>query len=292
MKAVIIGSTGFLGRYLLRRLNTSGANPYGVGSRNVDLTSPSAPMQLRDIIAHGDTLVMIAAITRDKGRDADTFLRNVQMGAHVAAVIRAGVGHVVYVSSDAVYGDTPGLPITEKTPLNPACLYGAAHVAREIMLREECSAAGVPLAIVRPTILYGPGDTHGNYGPNRFFRTAPHGTITLFGAGEERRDLLFVEDAAALLEQVITTRTTGVFNVATGTSHSFDEMAQMVAAASPLPVVITSQPRVGAAHIHRHFDVSALSRAFPDVRYTSLHEGIRQTAAAVFDHAVPSRAQH
>ncbi len=288
----MLGASGFLGRAFVARLERAGTAVAPLATRDLDLTADSATEGLRAVVSAGDVLVFLSAITRDKGRDARTYLQNVRMGVHVAASIDDRISHVIYVSSDAVYGDAPPLPITERAPLDPSCLYGAAHLGRELMLREACAAAGVAYTIVRPTILYGPGDTHGNYGPNRFFRTAPHGTITLFGAGEERRDLLFVDDAAALLERVVATRTTGVFNAATGTAHSFGEMAQMVAAASPLPVAITSQPRVGAAHLHRHFDVSALSRAFPDVRYTSLPEGIRQTAAAVFGHAVPSRAQH
>ena len=45
------------------------------------------------------------------------------------------------------------------------------------------------LAILRPTLIYGAGDPHNGYGPNRFRRLAATGKpIILFGEGEERRD--------------------------------------------------------------------------------------------------------
>jgi len=43
------------------------------------------------------------------------------------------------------------------------------HRTRELMLAAEAKA---PLAILRLTAVYGAGDTHNSYGPNRFLRQA------------------------------------------------------------------------------------------------------------------------
>jgi len=49
-------------------------------------------------------------------------------------------------------------------------------------------AGSIPLAILRPTLVYGAGDPHNGYGPNRFRRLASaNQPIVLFGEGEERR---------------------------------------------------------------------------------------------------------
>jgi UDP-glucose 4-epimerase len=129
-------------------------------------------------------------------------------------------------------------------------------------------------------MVYGPGDTHGSYGPNRFFRTAPHGRITLFGQGEERRDFVFVDDVARLIERVVSGRTTGVLNVATGRTASFEAVARLVAAALPWEVEITHQPRA-LPIVHRDFDLSEVARLFPDFQYTPLEHGLARTAAAL-----------
>ena len=62
----------------------------------------------------------------------------------------------------------------------------------------------LPLAFLRPTLIYGANDPHNGYGPNRFRRQAAKGeTITLFGEGEEKRDHVPVDDVAALVSACV-----------------------------------------------------------------------------------------
>ena len=68
----------------------------------------------------------------------------------------APVAHVVNISSDAIYADGP-VPLTEATPVAPTSLHGAMHLAREIALHAEVR---VPLAMLRPTLIYGAADPH------------------------------------------------------------------------------------------------------------------------------------
>src|SRR5256885_1405531 len=79
-------------------------------------------------------------------------------------------------------------------------------------------AVKAPLAILRPTLLYGAEDPHNGYGPNRFRRLANAGAdITLFGEGEERRDHVLIDDLAEIVLRVLKRRSTGTLNIATGT---------------------------------------------------------------------------
>ena len=129
-------------------------------------------------------------------------LENISMVAPVCeALAKQSVAHVVYVSSDAVYADGP-LPLTEASPAAPTSLHGAMHLAREQML---LAAGGTtPLAILRPTLVYGAGDPHNGYGPNKFRRQANRGeAIVLFGEGEERRDHVDVDDIAEIVRLVL-----------------------------------------------------------------------------------------
>jgi nucleoside-diphosphate-sugar epimerase len=132
----------------------------------------------------------------------------------------------------------------------------------------------VPVALLRPTLVFGAGDTHNSYGPNRFMRAAiKDGTIPVFGAGEERRDHVFVDDVVRLVQAVIARRSAGVLNVVTGESISFGDLARQVAAlAGGVPV--ESTPRAAGPILHRHYDPTALFRAFPDFRFTPRAEAL------------------
>ena len=193
------------------------------------------------------------------------------IGAAVCSAISAKPpSHVIYVSSDAVYPFVEG-KTSETTSTAPADLYGAAHLSREIMLR---GAVKCPLAILRPTLVYGAGDTHNSYGANRFRRMArKHGKITLFGGGEESRDHIYIGDVVALIELVLRHRSNGELNLVTGRSVSFADLAKLVAAQFASPVEIENLPRQMPV-THRYYDATELSRAFSGFRVTPLERGI------------------
>jgi len=268
MRTVILGARGFLGSALARRLT----DVLPLGSADVDLSQPAAVEKLLSLVREGDALVFASALTPDKGKDTRTEMKNLAMGEHVAAVVeKVKFSHIVYISSDAVYADDAN-PVRETSCASPTTLYGLMHLMRERMIL--VAAQKTPVMIVRPCAMYGAGDTHNSYGPNRFMRTAVKDRkIQLFGEGEEQRDHLHVEDCAKLVELCLQQRATGVLNAATGHSVSFMEVAQL-AAGIVGNVEVKGQPRSGPV-THRHFDVTELIKRFPTFRFTPLTEGLR-----------------
>jgi UDP-glucose 4-epimerase len=150
------------------------------------------------------------------------------------------------------------------------------HLAREVVFRSEQAS---PLAILRPTLVYGAADPHNGYGPNRFRRLAAAGQdIVLFGKGEERRDHVLVDDVAEIAARVLFRGSMGVLNVATGTVHSFADIAQRIVELSGRRSAIRTTPRSGPMphNGYRPFDIAACRAAFPDFRYTTLDDGLRR----------------
>ena len=110
---------------------------------------------------------------------------------------------------------------------------------------------------------------------NRFRRIAhKEGNMTLFGGGEETRDHIHVNDVAALTVRCILHGSTGILNVATGTSCSFYEVAEFVAKQFKTPIEIVTTARVNPV-THRYYDVTNRIKVFPDLRFISLEAGSR-----------------
>ena len=66
------------------------------------------------------------------------------------------------------------------------------HATREAILKNKFSKI---LCILRPTLIYGIGDSHNGYGPNKFLRLIKKNkNISLFGKGEELRDHVSIND--------------------------------------------------------------------------------------------------
>lgn len=275
-RVVVLGSRGFVGSHTVAHLQSLGMAVEAVTSSDVDLSEPASTDALRQRLRRDDVVVFVSALTPDRGRDIATLMRNLRMAEHVGVVLAEGpCAHVVYIGSDAVYADAASL-VNEASVTSPSSLHGLMHVARERMLQESLKASATPLVCLRPSLLYGAGDTHNGYGPNRFLRTAvTDGRIALFGNGEEKRDHVFIGDLANVVGLAVQHRSEGVLNVATGVSWSFADVAARIAAQSGGGVAIDHRARAAGPITHRHFDVTAMLKAFPDFRYTSLADGIR-----------------
>ncbi|MFN8391604.1 MAG: NAD-dependent epimerase/dehydratase family protein [Bdellovibrionota bacterium] len=274
-RMVILGSRGFVGKNLEAKTRELGWATKALSSRDLDLLSEDAGTKLGEALNSEDTLVFISALTPDKGRDRKTLLKNLAMADAVCEAIEAHpCAHVVYISSDAVYDDAAH-PVRETSACNPSSFHGVMHLARERMLAESCKKAGTPLLIVRPCAIYGAGDTHNSYGPNRFLKTAlEKNEISLTGQGEEQRDHLFIDDLISLITELVSRKATGVVNAASGSALSFGEVAASIKGLMT-EVKIVNQPRQSPV-THRHFDITELLRNFPAFRMTPFGEGIKK----------------
>src|SRR6185295_4298080 len=268
---VLLGARGFIGAAIRRQLDAQRIPTLAPASAELNLTEADAAGKLAATLNPVDVVVVLAAITPDKGRDSATLMKNLAMMHSVCmAIEKAGCAHLVYFSSDAVYNPTVSR-VSEYTPASPQDLYGAMHYTREIMAR---GLSKVPVLVLRPTLVYGLDDTHNAYGPNRFRRAAQKdGKIALFGGGEETRDHIHVDDVAALTVRCLLHQSTGTLNVATGISHSFFEVAELVAKQFSSPVEVARTPRANPI-THRHYDVTNTIKAFPDLRFIALEDGV------------------
>ena len=271
-RVVIVGAGGFVGKAAANKLRARGAHVIGITRQDIDLLSGGAAEQLASILRKSDTLVMIAAQAPVKTNA--TLIDNLRMMAAVCAALGSvPVEHVIYVSSDAVYADAD-TPLNETSCAHPASLHGVMHLARETMLAEAYKG---PLCILRPTLIYGAADPHDGYGPNRFRRLANRGEeIVLFGAGEERRDHVYIDDVAEIVARCVAHKSAGTLNIATGTVVSFREIAERVAGMAPKTTAVKTLSRTGPMphRGYRAFDASSTTRAFPDFRYTPLEAGL------------------
>lgn len=281
-RLVIIGARGFIGKALRDQALAKGVDVLGIGRADIDLTAPDAASRLCDLLRPDDSVVAASAVAPCKS--LDMLKTNLTIVATlVRALADAKVSHVINISSDAVFADGP-LPLREDSPRAPTSYHGIMHLAREVAFATELAC---PLAILRPTLVYGAGDPHNGYGPNQFRRKANRGEpIVLFGEGEERRDHVAVEDVAALALRVAFHRSRGSLNVATGTVTSFRDVANLAVRLSGKDIEIRGSVRKGPMphNGYRPFDSAATSAAFPDFQYTALADGMSRAQKAEFVH--------
>jgi nucleoside-diphosphate-sugar epimerase len=271
-RVVILGAGGFIGSEIVNQLTAMNITVLPLYRKNIDLLVDGADDLLVDILNPKDVLIFVSAVAPCK--NLAMLQDNIKMADTVCKVLhKLPVAHVIYVSSDAVYKDS-SKPIVESSCAEPSSLHGVMHLTREIALK-QCYLG--PLAIIRPTLVYGLNDPHNGYGPNRFRRSAFRGEpITLFGEGEELRDHVDVEDVAALISQVVLSRSSGVANAVSGEIVSFRELAEFVASEFSPHVLVCGSSRIGGMPHggYRAFDNSSVLKAFPEFNFKSWRVGL------------------
>jgi UDP-glucose 4-epimerase len=270
---VVIGAGGFVGSMICARLTADKVELLRLTRKELDLLKPDAAASLRSMLQTDDSAVFVSALSPT--RTNAMLIDNLRMAEAVCGALAAQpIAHLVYISSDAVYSDDAN-PVTERTPREPSSLHGVMHAAREVMLSATLK---LPLAILRPTLIYGAKDPHNGYGPNRFRRLAEKGeAITLFGEGEEKRDHVNVEDVATVASAALHHRSKGTLNIATGRSVPFRQVAEIAVAVSGRQVEIRGTPRQNPI-THRHFDITDCLKAFPEFHYLPLEDGLARVA--------------
>jgi len=284
-KVVILSNTGFIGKALYTYLQQNTTSEIcGYSSSSINLLSPDSLKALDDVVDENTALILMAAITRDREDTLNSFYANVAMLTNIARFLENHrINKCVYISTVSVYGDAVNqLPVTEATPVAPASYYGVAKYAGEVVLQNVANSAGVPLVILRLPGVYGPGDTHLDwYGPGGFIRSIlEKKSLQLYGEGKELRDRMYIGDLVRLIHHLTYGDAYGIYNLATGQSHSYIEIADCLREIIPYDFDVIHIPRTRPT-VDWKFDIAKLSRAVPDFCFTELKQGLQETYEAL-----------
>lgn len=276
---LILGHSGFIGARLTERFRRQYPDlpVEGRSFPPFDLAAPGAHAGLASLWNDRSLVLFLSGIKRQFGDDPDTFNQNVQMALNVCRALKARpVARMIFFSSAAVYGeDIHNTAITEDTPICPTSFYGMAKFVSERLLWKTMTDGGRgSLVILRPPTVYGPGDPGKTYGPAGFAEAALRGEpITLWGDGEELRDFLWLDDLVEAVVQLAPLDFSGVLNLATGSSVTFRQILDLIAArlGRPLDVRTRSRSKNKVDHV---FVNDRLRAVLPGLRFTPMEEGI------------------
>ena len=216
MRLLVTGGTGFIGSHLAEEGRRRGAEVVVLGltdrpeeQANVaalrragvevvpgSITEP----ELCRRAVEGCTHVFHLAVAMREGGKQDEFFERVNLDGtrHLLdAGAATGVRRFVYCSTIGIFGHrAPGIT-REDSPLAPGNVYERTKVAGERMVREVAGAGGMPFVILRPADVYGPRDQR----LLKLFRGVKRGKFPLFGSGDGRRHMIYVDDVVSAFFQ-------------------------------------------------------------------------------------------
>lgn len=170
---LVTGATGFTGKHLVRALCKTGAS-IRVIVRDTSDTSEIDDLPLTkftgdvfdpsvvDKAMSGVTYVFHVAAAYREAKINDEVYWNVHVKSthHLAeaAVKQPGFRRFVHVSTMGVHGHIDEPPATEEYRFSPGDKYQETKVEAELWIREFAKENDLPLCVVRPAAIYGPGD--------------------------------------------------------------------------------------------------------------------------------------
>jgi nucleoside-diphosphate-sugar epimerase len=270
MKVLVAGGGGFIGRRLVARL---GADARAAGRAEIAAAAAEG----------ADALVWAAG-----GRVADAAAG---LEVHAKAAVRtleaSGARSCVYLSSGEVYG-AQDVPFRESSTLLGHSPYAQAKVAGEEVIAAACARRGARLIVLRPAVVYGPGQGGSMLLPSLVAALVARRRFAMT-RGEQTRDFLYVDDLTALIARCLDDGApAGTYNAGTGRETEVIAMAHALADKVGRRRSFDAQPLLDAGALPYRdgeqmrylLDPGATRERLGWSATTSLDDGIRATVDA------------
>jgi len=265
---LVTGSTGFIGRRLIRRLLTD----FPPGSIVCLVTSPATPLEARaldhyrsiglrliagdllnapvtvepppavDLVFHLAANIDTAA-TPDEARVNDAGTRNLL--EWLQPVSRGA--RIIYTSSVAVHDRDarPTSAISEESPFVPRTEYGRTKLKGEHIIRDRNGADGYSWTIVRLPTVYGPGQKPAGLF-DRLIKMASSASLLGRIDWPGRTSIIYVDDAVDVMVDLARCEEAAnqVYCLASDESPTVGELARMVGESLGRPIAPIHLPRL------------------------------------------------
>lgn len=210
---LVLGGTGFIGRYLVKDLTEKGLGvrvvTRGAGSGNIALKGLPVELIQGDMASADfmdkalEGIDVVYHLAKSEGDKWDDYYKHdVLVTKNIAErALAAGIKRFIYTGTiDSYYSADANEVITMDTPLDPK-IDSRNHYARskatcEALLTKLAEDKGLPLVIFRPGVVIGKGCPPAHWGVGMFQSET---RMQFWGNGESKLPLVLVEDVASAL---------------------------------------------------------------------------------------------
>lgn len=290
MKLFLTGATGFLGKFLAPFLRKQGHHVTGISSKECDLTKPGSLNAYNEL--QFDQIYHLAAWTQAGDfclrHPAEQWLINQKINTHVLDwwQTRQPQAKLIAIGTSCSYD--PAYPLKEENYLTGApieSLFTYAMTKRMLLcgLMALHKQFGLQYLYFVPSTLYGPGyhlDGRQMHFIFDLIRKILRGhlykePIVLWGDGEQKREIVHVEDFIQAMWEVEQKTSNRVLNIGAGKEHSIREFAQLISSQVGYPfeqIAFDRTRYVGARS--KILEIGALTQILPHYAPRSLSQGI------------------
>jgi len=296
-RITVTGGDGFLGRYVVRKLEERGCHDIFVPrSRDYNLVDGDAVKRLyRD--ARPDIVIHLAAVVGGIGANSENpgrfFYENLMMGVQMIEQGRlADIEKFVALGTVCAYPKFTPIPFREDDiwngyPEETNAPYGLAKKMLLVQSQAYRQQYGFNSIFLLPANLYGPGD---NFDPDtshvipalikKVFDAKERGErhITVWGTGQATREFLYVDDAAeGIILATETYNRSAPVNLGTGSQISIRELAELICELTEFNVELEWDTSKPDGQPRRMLDTSRAKSEFGFEAKVNMRDGLKMT---------------
>jgi|SRR5215469_13971365 len=184
----------------------------------------------------------------------------------------------VFASSNAPLGRQLPPATEDKAPL-PISPYGASKLAGEAYCLAYHGSWELGTVVLRFGNVYGPFSGHKGSVVAKFLHDIAAGkSLVIDGDGQQTRDFIYVEDLCRAILQALESNVGGeVFQVATGTETSIEELAQLVRETCDEEIAVTHGPARQADIRQNYSAIGKIRRTLGWEPQVDLRQGLQLT---------------
>jgi GDP-L-fucose synthase len=302
-RVVVTGGGGFLGSFVVERLEREGAAVFVPRSAAYDLVDRGAVRRLL-ADARPEMVIHLAArvggIGANRANPGRFLFENAMMGLQLFEECRlAGVAKLVAAGTICAYPKFAPVPFKEEDlwngyPEETNAPYGIAKKMMLVQSQGYREQYGMNSVVVFPVNLYGPRDNFdletSHVIPAMIrkcvvARDAGDAEVVLWGDGSPTREFLYVEDAAeGLLLAAERYDSSDPVNLGSGVEISILDLATLIARATRYTGRFVWDHTKPNGQPRRQLDVTRARQRFGFAAKTSFEEGIAKTVAYFEEH--------
>lgn len=242
-RLLITGVTGFIGKNILRFIESEYRNNYEIiilsSSKNTVYKTVlhkdyifSKNDFLEKDIEKIDVVLHIGAFTPKSGAEANNIEQsnsNISSTKYLLDNLPNIPSKFIFLSTIDVYGKIE-TTISEDSLTNPLSMYGWSKLYCEKMLENWAMQNNTIVQILRVGHIYGKGEeAYKKVIPVSIQKLKNGESPEIFGAGEEKRSFLHVDDVCSLIMKSISLpKYEGVINLCSSNSHTIKDIVKML----------------------------------------------------------------